>query len=112
MTSKFTPCTKRNESVIRVIYKWRVEKANQSKFIASWKRATTVIRETIDGARGSVLHKSQSDPSIFVSIARWNKHEDWQAFWNDTTHHEMDEMHALAERISVDACEEIGDYTL
>jgi len=76
------------------------------------EKTTTAIRETTLGARGSVLLQSQTDPTIFTTIARWDRHEDWHAFWEDSARTEMDEMHSLAERLSADAFEEIADYTI
>ena len=98
--------------MIRVIYRWRVQKAEQEKFKAAWAKATTEIRESTAGARGSVLLQSHQDPTEFITIARWDKLEDWQAFWKDSSRTEMQDMHAIAERLSADVFEEVEDHTI
>ncbi len=98
--------------VVRVIYRWRVQQDDEERFRAAWEKATTRIRESTDGARGSVLLHSHEDSAEFVTIARWDTVEQWQAFWKDPSRTEMQEMHALAERLSADSFEEIGDHTV
>ena len=98
--------------MIRVVYEWRVGKAEQAQFVVEWQRATTTIRASVDGARGSTLLRSRDDPDVFLSIARWESAEHWLLFWKDPERTEMREMHALAERLSVAAYEEIGDFTV
>lgn len=98
--------------MIRVIYRWRVQKADEEKFKAAWAKATTDIRESTVGARGSVLLQSHQDPTEFITIARWDKIEDWQKFWNDPTRTNMRDMHAIAEQLSADAFDEVEDHTI
>ena len=98
--------------VVRVIYRWRVQEGGEGSFRAAWEKATSGIRESTDGARGSVLLQSREDSAVFVTIARWDTIEQWQAFWNNPSRTEMQEMHALAERLSAEAFDEIGDYTV
>ena len=98
--------------MIRVIYRWKVRKAEESKFKTSWAKATTAIKEATAGARGSVLLRSHQDPTEFITIARWDKLEDWQSFWEDSTRTEMQVMHSLAKRLSAEAYEEIEDHTV
>jgi heme-degrading monooxygenase HmoA len=98
--------------MIRVIYKWRVIKADIRKFKASWKIATTAIRECAVGARGSLLLQSQEEPDLFITVARWDNYADWQKFWEDSTRTEMKAMHSVAERLSVEVFEEHGDQTI
>ena len=98
--------------MIRIIYKWRVQEADETTFRAAWAKATTTIRENTSGARGSFLLHSHENPTEFVTIARWDTLEDWQAFWKDSTRTEMQTMHSLAERISVEVYEELEDHTV
>ena len=98
--------------MVRIIYRWRVQEADQSKFKSAWAKATTAIRDSTVGARGSVLLRSHQDPTEYITIARWDKIEDWQAFWEDSAQAEMQEMHSLAKRISAEAYEEIEDHTV
>jgi heme-degrading monooxygenase HmoA len=97
--------------MIRVVYTWRVSEVNAAQFRAIWARTTNAIHNATPGARGSMLLQSQQDPTTFVTIARWDTFEAWQAFWEGTAHTDMQEMHALAERIAAEAYEEIEDYT-
>jgi len=98
--------------MIRVIYRWRVQQGQQERFKAVWAKTTTRIEATTPGARGSMLLQNQQDASEFVTIARWDGVEHWQAFWGEASKTAMREMHALAERLSADAFEEIEDYTV
>lgn len=98
--------------MVRVIYRWRVKESNQAKFKAVWSKTTNLIKEQISGARGSVLLQSHQDPCEFITIARWDKLEDWQSFWKDAPQTDMQEMHALAERLSEEVYEEIEDHTV
>ncbi|MCP5007021.1 MAG: antibiotic biosynthesis monooxygenase [Planctomycetes bacterium] len=95
-----------------MIYRWRVQKVDEEKFKAAWAKATTKIREFTVGARGSVLLQSHQDPTEFVTIARWDKIENSQNFWKDSSRTEMQDMHTIAERLSADAFDEIEDYTV
>ncbi len=98
--------------MIRVMYRWKVQKTDEEKFRTVWAKATTKIRESTVGARGSVLLQSHQDPTEFVTIARWDKIEDWQTFWKDPSRTEMQDMHAIAERLSVDAFDAVEDHTV
>jgi len=98
--------------MVRIIYRWRVQEADQSKFKAAWANATTAIRDSTVGARGSVLLQSHRDPTEYITIARWDKIEDWQAFWEDSSRTEMQVMHSLAKHLSDEAYEEIEDHTV
>ncbi len=98
--------------MIRVIYRWRVPTAEASKFRLAWEKTTTSIRETTPGARGSVLLHSTQDPTEFLTIARWDTLEDWQAFWKSSSHSDMQSMHSFAELLSTEAFEELKDHTV
>ena len=89
-----------------------MQQDGEEGFRAAWEKATTRIRESAEGARGSVLLQNHQDSTEFVTIARWDTIEQWQAFWNDPSRTEMQDMHALAERLSADAFDELGDYTV
>ena len=98
--------------MVRVIYRWRVQEADESRFKAAWSEATKGIRGRMSGARGSTLLQSSQNPTEFVAIARWTELKDWRSFWEDSDRAEMKIMHSLAERLSVEAFEEIGDHTV
>lgn len=98
--------------MIRVVYEWRVNVSNQEAFVAAWKKTTTAIRDSVRGARGSTLLRSNDSPEMFLSIARWDSEEQWRSFWKGPDRVEMSEMHALAERLSVRVYEEEGEYTV
>ena len=98
--------------VIRVVYTWRVSAENHMEFVAAWKQATTSIRETVRGARGSVMLRSRDNPERITTIARWDSVEDWQSFFQGDVPEKMNKMHELARRISVEAYDEIDDFTL
>lgn len=98
--------------MIRVVYKWKVKKEDEAKFKAAWAKTTTAIRASTPGARGSFMLQSHQEPTEFITIARWDKLEDWQAFWDASHPPEMETLHTLAERLSVESFEEIEDHTI
>ena len=98
--------------MIRVVYEWRVEASNQAAFIAASGKTTTAIRDSVDGARRSTLLRSKDSPQVFLSIARLDSEEQWKSFREGPDRTEMSEMHALAERLSVNAYEEEGEFTV
>lgn len=98
--------------MIRVIYRWKVKEEDQAQFRAAWAKTTTGIREKTLEARGSILLHSQDKPTEFITMARWDRLEDWQAFWDEASSEDMKVMHSLAERLSVEAFKEIEDHTV
>lgn len=98
--------------MIRVIYEWQVKAENISGFCDAWKQATTVIHESVEGARGSFLLQEEGNPGNILTIARWDSMEDWQAFWKTENPKEMLRMRDLGERISVKTYGEFSDYTV
>ncbi len=58
-----------------------------------------------------LLHSHQ-DSTEFLTIARWDTIESWQQFWKSPLKKEMQPMHDIAERLSVDVFEEIEDFTI
>lgn len=98
--------------MIRVIYRWRVQEGAASKFKAAWAKATTAIRAEAPGARGSFLLQSHQDDTEYLTIARWDRLEDWHAFQEDKMKAQMLEMHTFAQRLSTDVYAEIEDHTI
>ena len=98
--------------MIRVIYRWKVQHGEEEKFKTAWAKATTTIRASTDGARGSLLLRSCQDPTEFITIARWSRIEDWKAFWDGSIPSSMQQMHTLAQRLSVEAYDEVEDHTV
>jgi heme-degrading monooxygenase HmoA len=98
--------------MIRIIYKWRLKGDNELDFKSAWARATIAIRESRSGARGSFLLRSLKDPAEFITIARWDRLEDWKLFWENPNNAEMNEMHIYAERLSEEVYYEIADHTI
>ena len=70
------------------------------------------IRESTSGARGSFMLRSLQDPTLFITVARWDSIDAWHAFWQDSSRPEMNEMHALADRLSEEAFDEVADHTI
>ena len=44
-------------------------------------------------------------------IAKWNTREDWELFWGNRNPEKMQQMRKIAERVSVEAFNEIEDRT-
>ena len=98
--------------MIRVIYHWRVRPGEEATFRGAWERATTNIRANTRGARGSFLLQSRQSPVEYVTVARWDSFEDWEAFWQGARPTEMQSMHNLAELLSTQVFDEVQDHTV
>lgn len=98
--------------VIQVIYRWKVAEENRPEFIAAWSRTTLRIRDATEGARGSLCIVNVDDPTDVLTIARWDRIEQWQAFLKAARSSSMSEMHALGEQVSYTAYEQIDDHTI
>ena len=97
--------------MIRIIYTWEVEPENSELFIDTWRSTTNKIHEEIEGARGSFMLRSDEDARKIKTIARWNSINDWEKFWHGSNHNQMQSMHDLGKRVSVEVFREIDDYT-
>ncbi len=98
--------------MIRVVYKWKVKTDKIEEFRIAWEGATTSIRQNTSGARGSIMLQSHQNPTEILTIARWDHFEDWKSFWERQSIPEMQKMHSLAERLSVNSYEELEDHTI
>lgn len=98
--------------MIQVIYRWHVDPENQAAFLEAWERTTTAIRETTEGARGSFCIVSVDDPSTVLTIAKWDRLDQWRAFVAEAKSTAMKDMHALGTQVSHEAFEQKGDFTV
>ena len=97
--------------MIRIIYSWKVEPEKLEFFVETWKRTTNRIHEEVQGARGSFMLQHDKDTREIKTIARWDSLDDWKKFWHDSNHSQMQSMHDLGERVSVEIFREIDDFT-
>ncbi|MDO5970263.1 antibiotic biosynthesis monooxygenase [Flavivirga aquimarina] len=97
--------------MIRVIYIWHVEPEKIELFIETWKATTNEIHKNVRGARGSFMLRNIQNSKEIKTIARWDSFEDWRVFWLNKNRTHMQSMHELGKRISVEAYDEIDDYT-
>ena len=95
-----------------IIYRWEVEQENQAAFVAAWEKTTKRIRETVDGARGSICIISVERPTEILTIAKWDKVDQWREFVKAAKSGAMKEMHALGTQVSHEAYEQYGDFTV
>ena len=63
-------------------------------------------------ARGSVLLQNRQDRAEVMTIARWDRFEDWQTFWKGAPQDDMEFMQNLAELLSSQAFDELRDHTI
>lgn len=63
------------------------------------------------GALGSFMVRSASDPEKVLTIAKWQSKSQWEAFFKKADPEQMQTMRTLAERVSVEAFDEIADHT-
>ncbi|MGX1930057.1 antibiotic biosynthesis monooxygenase family protein [Flagellimonas sp. 2504JD4-2] len=97
--------------MIRIIYSWKVPPEKLELFVATWKKTTNGIHETVKGARGSFMLQSEKDSTAIKTIARWDSLHDWEQFWQDSRPSQMQSMHNLGERTSVEIFTEVDDFT-
>ncbi|MCC2605710.1 antibiotic biosynthesis monooxygenase family protein [Planctobacterium marinum] len=95
--------------MVAVIYRWRLPQSDLSQFAKIWRETTSHIHKTVKGAKGSTLFRSLEDEQEVYAIAKWSSYEDWLRFWNKETPVEMEHMHLIAERVSVEVLSEVDD---
>jgi heme-degrading monooxygenase HmoA len=97
--------------MIRVIYRWKVHAGQEDAFARGWSQGTRTIRATYQGAHGSVLLRSQREPSEFIGIAHWESLQDCQRFWR-SAHPDPEALRMVSETgtfLSREICEELHD---
>jgi heme-degrading monooxygenase HmoA len=97
--------------VIPIIYRWEVPVDKQAAFLAAWEETTVTIRETTVGARGSFCVVSVDAPTEILTVAKWDRLDQWQDFIKGAKLASMKEMHALGTQISSRAYVQKGDFT-
>jgi heme-degrading monooxygenase HmoA len=66
--------------VIQNIYRWEVERENQAASLTAWEKTTKSIRETKEGARGSVCIINVDRPTEIITMAKWDELDQWRQF--------------------------------
>ncbi|MCG9599188.1 antibiotic biosynthesis monooxygenase [Vibrio sp. Isolate25] len=97
--------------MFRVVYEWRVPVEKMDEFQDVWRSATESIHDSVEGALGSFMLRSYDVPEKVLTIAKWNTREDWEWFWGNRNPEKMRQMRKIAERVSVEAFDEIEDRT-
>lgn len=97
--------------MFRVVYEWRVPTEQMGEFQNVWRAATESIHHSVDGALGSFMLCSYDTPEKVLTIAKWKTREDWELFWGNRNPEKMQKMCEIAERISVEAFDEVEDRT-
>lgn len=97
--------------MIRVLYHWRVAAEDFEAFTDIWRATTDHIHASVPGALGSFMLRSEQDPSLVMTVARWESREAWEAFWGRQNPPQMQRMRELGERLAVEVFDEIGDHT-
>ncbi|GAB5488087.1 MAG: hypothetical protein Pars2KO_16570 [Parasphingorhabdus sp.] len=97
--------------MFHVIYKWSVPSENKTAFLTNWEKTTNHIHDTVDGALGSFCVEAIDDPNMLLTIAKWQTREQWETFIGNAKTGSMKNMHALAEQVSAEGFNELGDQT-
>ena len=97
--------------MVRIIYSWHVAPENLNLFIKTWKETTNQIHKEVTGARGSFMLQNEGNGCDIKTIARWDTLDDWKNFWQDSKPTQMETMHELGKRVSVDIYREVDDFT-
>ena len=98
--------------MVRVIYRWRVSSENFDAFRRAWRNTTQTIHQNVEGAKGSLLLRSEDDVTQVLTMATWDSTEHWQRFWGESNPQQMEKMRSLGTRISVEVFEQVEDQTL
>ncbi|HEY0138895.1 MAG TPA: antibiotic biosynthesis monooxygenase, partial [Nannocystis sp.] len=61
--------------MIRVVYRWSVVPGQEEAFIAAWRAVTLILRERVEGARGSLLLRDPQAPQELTAVARWTSRD-------------------------------------
>ena len=67
-------------AMIRVVYRWSVVAGQEQAFVAAWRAVTLILRERVEGARGSLLLRDPEAPQEFTAVARWTSRAALAAF--------------------------------
>ena len=97
--------------MIRVVYRWKVQEQDFTRFQEVWAQTTNRIHETVPGALGSFMLRSPEDKTEVLTVAKWDSMESWKAFWGAENPSEMADMRKIGERISATVYDEVDDYT-
>ncbi|CAH0531941.1 hypothetical protein CTH30272_04210 [Allocatenococcus thiocycli] len=97
--------------MFRVVYEWRVPIEKMDEFQDAWRLATESIHHSVEGALGSFMLHSYDKPEKVLTVAKWQTRENWEQFWENRNPEKMQKMREIAERISVEAFDEIEDRT-
>jgi quinol monooxygenase YgiN len=69
----------RENTMIRVVYRWTVDPQQADDFVAAWWEVTHHVQHARPGALGSTLLRSHIDRDVYLAVARWESLEAWQA---------------------------------
>ena len=97
--------------MIRVIYRWEVQPKDFEDFKMVWSVTTNRIHETVPGALGSFMLRASDRDSEILTVAKWVSEDSRKKFWGKQNPDEMLEMRTLGKRLSVEAFNEVDDYT-
>jgi len=64
--------------MIRVVYRWTVDRTQADAFVAAWWEATRYIQQAWPSAHGSFLLKSTLEADVYVAVARWDSVDAWK----------------------------------
>ncbi len=98
--------------MIQIIYRWEVEQKSQAAFLQAWEKTTQRIRETTEGARGSVCIINVDRPTEIITMAKWDELDQWREFVKTSKSADMRKMHVLGTQVSQEAYEQFGDFTV
>ncbi len=111
MHRELSPGIYKGSFMFRVVYEWRVPVEKMDEFQNVWRSATESIHHSVEGALGSFMLRSYDTPEKVLTIAKWDTREDWELFWGNRNPEKMQQMRKIAERVSVEAFNEIEDRT-
>ena len=99
--------------MIRIIYRWRVDPENLSRFESVWRNMTRSIHADVAGALGSFCLQELEDPTTVLTVALWESEAQWRAFMGDSDKApRMSPLHEIAEQLTATPYKQLGDETV
>jgi hypothetical protein len=60
---------------MKAVFVWRAEAGKEEEFERRWELGSRIVQKH-EGAQGTRLHRSVTDPRIFLGYASWTTFED------------------------------------
>lgn len=94
------------------MYRWTVKAGDRAEFVERWRRATTAIHETTEGALGSFCLQGIEAEDEILTVALWRTEAQWRGFIDAARTGHMRSLHEIATQLSATPYRQLGDETV